>query len=68
MLKVCLVVSVFILGLCSFQVANTYNYLAQIVSEVDNSVRAGVWSFAGWQLIILSFALALGFIIHSRKK
>jgi hypothetical protein len=68
MLKVCLVVSVFILGLCSFQTANTFEYLAQIVNEVDNSVRAGVWTFFGWQLIILSFALALGFIIHSRKK
>ena len=68
MLKVCLVVSVFILGLCSFQVANTYDYLAKILNNVNDSVSAGVWFFAGWQLIILSFALALGFIIYSRKR
>jgi len=68
MLKIALVISTLILGVFSFVIADTYNYLALIVNEVDNSVRAGVWTFFGWQLVILSFGLALGFIIHSRKR
>jgi hypothetical protein len=68
MLKVALVFSTFTLGLFSFQVANTYNYLGLLLNNVDDSVSAGVWSLIGWQLIVLSFGLALGFIIHSRKR
>lgn len=68
MVKVGLVISVFILSMFSFVIANAYSYISLITNEVENSTLAGQWSLIGVELIFIAFALAIGFIIHSRKK
>jgi len=68
MVKVALVVSTFILSMFSFVIANAYSYISLITDETDNATLAGQWSLIGIELVVLAFALAIGFVIHSRKK
>jgi|LakMenE01Jun11ns_1017448.scaffolds.fasta_scaffold9719121_4 hypothetical protein len=68
MVKVALVISTLILGMFSFIIAGSFTYLSRITNEVSNSVQAGQWNLIGIQFVFVAFALAIGFIIHSRKK
>lgn len=68
MVKVALVVSVFILGMFSLVISNSYSYLSLITNETENATLAGQWSLIGAEFFVGAFVLALGFIIHSRKK
>jgi hypothetical protein len=68
MVKVALVVSVFILGMFSLVIANSYSYLSLITNENENSTLAGQWSLIGVEFFIGALVLALGFIIQSRRK
>jgi len=44
------------------------NYLGVITDDADDKVQSGIWGFVSLQFFILAFALALVFIIRSRKK
>jgi len=68
MVKVGLVISTIILGVFSFVISNAYNYLALTSYKTSDSVSAGQWSLVGVEFFVVSFILAIGFIIHSRKK
>lgn len=68
MVKVALVISTLTLGVFSFVIANAYSYLSLITNEVANATHAGQWNLVGTQFVVLAFGLAIGFIIHSRKK
>jgi hypothetical protein len=68
MVKIALVLSTLILGIFGFVIADAYNYTAIINDQENYNVLSGQWSLVGTQFVIGSFVLAIGFIIHSRKK
>jgi len=68
MVKIALVLSTLILGIFSFVIADVYSYTALINSQESYQVLSGQWALVGTELVIGSFVLAIGFIIHSRKK
>jgi len=68
MVKLALVLSILILGIFSFVIADAYNYTALINSQESYQVLSGQWSLLGTQFVIGSLILALMFIIKSRKK
>lgn len=68
MVKLALVLSILILGIFSFVIADAYNYTALINSQESYQVLSGQWSLLGTQFVIGSLILALVFIIRSRKK
>jgi len=68
MVKLALVLSILILGIFSFVIADAYNYTALINSQENYQVLSGQWSLLGTQFVIGSLILALIFIIKSRKK
>jgi len=68
MVKIALVISTLILGIFSFVIADAYNYTAIINDQENYNVLSGQWSLIGTEFVIGSLALAVGFIIHSRKK
>jgi hypothetical protein len=67
-LKIGIVMSAFIAGAFSFFISDTLNYLGVITDDADDKVQSGIWGFVSLQFFILAFALALVFIIRSRKK
>lgn len=68
MIKVALVISTLILGVFSFVIADAYSYTALMTDLETYNVLSGQWALVGTELVIGSLALAVGFIIHSRKK
>jgi hypothetical protein len=68
MVKVALVLSTLILGIFGFVIADAYSYTALINDQENYNVLSGQWALVGTELVIGSLALAVGFIIHSRKK
>jgi len=68
MIKVALVISVFILGMFSFVIANAYTYLNQITNKVEDATIAGQWNLVGIQFIVGSFILGILLIANSRKR
>ena len=68
MIKIALVLSTLILGIFGFVIADAYSYTALINSQESYQVLSGQWALVGTELVIGSFVLAIGFIIHSRKK
>jgi len=68
MVKIALVLSILILGIFGFVIADAYNYTA-IINDQENYIGLSAqWALVGTELVIGSFVLAIGFIIHSRKK
>jgi len=68
MIKIALVLSTLILGIFGFVIADAYSYTALINSQESYQVLSGQWALVGTELVSGSFVLAIGFIIHSRKK
>lgn len=68
MIKIALVISTLILGVFSFVIADAYRYTSLINDQESYKVFSGQWALVGTELVIGSFVLAIGFIIHSRKK
>jgi hypothetical protein len=68
MIKVALVLSILILGIFGFVIADAYSYTALINSQEKYQVFSGQWSLVGTQFVVGSLILALVFIIKSRKK
>jgi len=68
MIKVALVISVFILGMFSFVIANAYTYLNQITNKVEDATIAGQWNLVGIQFIVGGFILGILLIANSRKR
>jgi len=66
--KLATVLLTVILGIFSFVIADAHSYLSLITNEVENATLAGQWSLIGVEFFVASFILAIGFIIHSRKK
>jgi hypothetical protein len=68
MVKIALVISTLILGIFSFVIADAHSYISLITNQVDDATLAGQWSLISVEFFVASFILAIGFIIHSRKK
>lgn len=68
MVKVALVISILILGIFGFVIADAYSYTALINSQESYQVLSGQWSLIATQFVIGSIILALVFVIQSRKK
>jgi hypothetical protein len=68
MIKIALVISTLILGIFGFVIADAYSYTALINDQEKYNVLSGQWALVGTELVIGSLVLAVGFIIHSRKK
>jgi len=68
MIKVALVISVFILGMFSFVIANAYTYLNQITNRIEDATLAGQWNLVGIQFIVGGFILGILLIANSRKR
>ena len=68
MVKIALVISILILGIFGFVIADAYSYTAIINDQENYKVLSGQWALVGTELVIGSLVLAVGFIIRLRKK